>query len=82
MAEDDPVWVRESSGVPSLSQLRFLPHELEFRDANQRVMRTLRDLYQEIAMAVDRRGETKARHAHSFDAPTFLQLPSGTAEDV
>jgi len=76
----DPVWVRENGGiVPSLSQLRFLPHELELCDAGQNVTRTLRDLYQEIAMAVDRRGETKTRQAHSFDGATFLKLPSGAS---
>jgi hypothetical protein len=75
----DPAWLRDNGGVvPSTSQLQFLPHELEFCDAEQRVVRTLRDVYQELAQEIDGRGEVSAREAHSFDGPTFLKLPSGS----
>ena len=76
----DPAWVQENGGVvPPTTGLRFLPHEVEFCDGEQHIVRTLRDIYQEIAMEVDRRGEKEARQSHSFDAPTFLRLPSGAS---
>jgi hypothetical protein len=76
----DPAWVQENGGVvPATTGFRFLPHEVDFCDAEQHVVRTLRDIYQEIAMEVDRRGETEARQSHPFDAPTFLRLPSGAS---
>jgi hypothetical protein len=76
----DPAWIQENGGVATdMTGLRFLPHEVGFCDAEQHVVRTLREIYQELAMEVDRRGETEARQSHSFDAPTFLRLPSGAS---
>lgn len=76
----DPTWVRENGGVvPATTGQRFLPHEVELCDPEQHVVRTLRDIYQEIAREVDRRGETEARPSHSFDLPTFLRFPAGAS---
>lgn len=78
----DPAWVRDNDGiVPSISELRFLPHEIEFRDAEQRIVRTLRHVYQEMAQDLDRRGQMTARQARTFDGPNVsegsLRLASG-----
>jgi hypothetical protein len=76
--EADPAWVRENGGIlPSIAEGRFLPHEIEFCDASRLVVRTLRDIYQVMARDIDERGEIMARQIHSFDAPTFLKLPTG-----
>jgi hypothetical protein len=69
-------WVREGDTPPLTSEPQAQPHELELYDAEQRLLRTLREVYQDIAKEVYRRGETSAREGYSFDSPTFLKLPS------
>jgi hypothetical protein len=41
-------------------------------------VRTLRELYQDLALKVYGRGETSARQSYSFDNTTFLKLPSNS----
>jgi hypothetical protein len=73
----DSAWVRDNGGVlPSTSQLQVQSHELEFYDAEQRFLRTLRDIYSDLAKETAGRKETSVRQTHSFDSPTFLKLPS------
>jgi hypothetical protein len=45
-------------------------------DAEQRFLRTVRDIYVDFAKEIHGRGETQARQTYSFDSPTFLKLPS------
>jgi len=73
----DSDWVRNTGGtLPSTSQLQFQPHELEFYDAEQRLVRSLLDVYRGLAEEIAGRGETNALQKYSFDSPTFLKLPS------
>lgn len=72
----DSAWVREGGTLPLTSQPQAQPHELEFYDAEQRLLRTLREVYQDLAKEIYGRGETSARESYSFDSPTFLKLPS------
>jgi hypothetical protein len=73
----DAAWVRDSGGtLPPTSHLQLRPHELEFYDAERRFVRTLTEIYQELAKEIDGRGETSARQSYSFDSPTFLKVPS------
>jgi len=74
MFQADAAWVRDRGGTLPLTS--HLPHEFEFCDAEQRSMRTLREIYQDLAKELDERGETSARQSYSFDSPTFLKLPS------
>ena len=74
--ELDSAWVRKGGTVPLTSQPQALPHELEFYDAEQRLLRTLREVYQDLAKTLYARGETSARESYYFDSPTFLKLPS------
>ena len=72
----DSAWVRDNGGaIPSTTQPQF-PHELEFYDAEKHFLRTLRDIYSDLAKEIDGRGEASARQVHSFNSPTFLKLPS------
>jgi Restriction endonuclease len=73
----DSAWHRESGrDIPSTSEVKFLPHEIEFFDAEQRFLRTLRDIYSDLAKQVNSRGETNASETYSFDGPTFMKAPT------
>ena len=74
----DSAWVRDGNTIPLTSQPHAQPHELEFYDAEQRLLRTLREVYQDLGKEIYRRGETSARESYSFDSPTFLKLPSAS----
>jgi hypothetical protein len=74
--ELDFAWVREGGTLALTPQPQAQPHELGFYDAEQRLLRTLREVYQDLAKEVYRRGETSAREGYAFDSPTFLKLPS------
>jgi hypothetical protein len=73
----DSAWHRESGrDIPSTSEVKFVPHEIEFYDAEQRLLCTLRDIYSDLAKQVNSRGETKSTETYSFDGPTFMKAPS------
>lgn len=76
----DSAWHRESGkDIPSTSAMEFLPHEIEFYDAEQRLLPTLRDIYSDLAKQVNSRGETNAAETHSFDGPTFMKVSSASS---
>jgi Restriction endonuclease len=73
----DAGWHQEDGrGIPSLPQVKFFPHEIEFYDADQRLLRTLREIYSDLAKQVNSRGEINASEIYSFDGPTFMKAPS------
>ena len=62
--------------LTSMGQAQHLPHEIEFYDAEGRFLRTLRDIYHELATEIAGRGELFARPKYSFDGATFVKIPS------
>jgi len=80
----DSTWLQENGGTlpTATEQLRFLPHEYEFYDVEQRYVRNLRDIYSDLAQQIDGRGQSKALENYSFDSPTFMKTPSTSALKV
>jgi hypothetical protein len=75
----DPAWAPDNGvAVPSTTDLRFHPHEVEFRDGEDRAVATLRDVFQKLAQAVAACGEVTSQQAYSFDGTTFLKLPGNS----
>jgi hypothetical protein len=73
----DATWHRETGrAIPSISELQLHPHEIEFYDPEQRFLRSLRDIYSDLAGLINSRGETNATETFLFDAPTFMKVPS------
>jgi Restriction endonuclease len=72
--------IRDNSDIlHSIAELKVHSHELEFYDADYRFLRTLRDIYCDLAKEVAGLGQVSAPRTYSFDAPTFLRLPSTSA---
>jgi hypothetical protein len=72
----DPAWARDNGSiVPAATYLRFHPHEVEFLNGEQRMVATLREIFQKLAQAVAARGDVTSRELHSFGEATFLKLP-------
>jgi hypothetical protein len=73
----DAAWHRDNGrAIPSTSELQLHPHEIEFYDAEQHFLRSLRDIYSDLAGLINSRGESNATETYLFDAPTFMKVPS------
>jgi hypothetical protein len=71
----DRAWVREYGPIPPTSHILARPHELEFYDANQQFVQSLREIYGPLAKQVAGRRVISSKESHIFDTPTFLKLP-------
>jgi hypothetical protein len=73
----DSAWAQDNSGggLPPPSHLQFQSHELHFYDAEHLFLRTLRDIYSDLAKEIAGRSDVSAQHAHTFEGPTFLKSP-------